>query len=145
MIVLDTNVVSELMKPERHPNVRTWLRAHSVGQLATTTICLAEIGYGLARLSKGRRRLQLETNFHTFVARGLGGRVFGFDAAAARLYGEMVVARERMGHPFEGFDGLIAAIAKARNAIIATRDVADFTDCGVPILNPWNAADPAAN
>src|SRR4051794_11706962 len=97
MIVLDTNVVSELMKPERHPNVRAWLHAHPVGELATTTITLAEIGYGLARLPEGRRRFELETNFQTFLVRGLGPRVFEFDRVAAQLYGEMVVAREKVG------------------------------------------------
>src|SRR3954453_18609209 len=113
MIVLDTNVVSEMMKPERHPNVRAWMRAQAVHELATTTITLAEIGYGLARLPEGRRRFELETNLQAFVVRGLGPRVFSFNRAAAQVYGEMVVARERIGRPFEGFDGLIAAIEGA--------------------------------
>jgi toxin FitB len=143
MIVLDTNVVSEMMKPERHPNVRAWMRAQAVHELATTTVTLAEIGYGLARLPEGRRRFELETNLQAFVVRGLGPRVFSFDRAAAQVYGEMIVARERTGRPFEGFDGLIAAIAKTRDAAIATRNVADFANCGMSIVNPWD--DPGSS
>jgi toxin FitB len=71
----------------------------------------------------------------------LGPRVFAFDAAAAAVYGEMAAARERVGRPLNGIDGLIAAIAQARDAIIATRNVGDFTDCGVAIVNPWDNPD----
>ena len=142
MIVLDTNVVSELMRPQPEPRVMAWLQAHPLQDLATTTITLAEIGVGLARLPESRRRFNLETKFQTFVTRGLGPRVFGFDVTAAAVYGEMVATRERGGRPLNGFDGLIAAIARARDAVIATRNVGDFADCGVPVMNPWD--DPSA-
>src|SRR3954463_9023556 len=138
MIVLDTNVVSELMRPHPAPRVMAWLQAQPLQDLATTTITLAEIGVGLARMPESRRRFTLETKFQPFVVRGLGPRVFGFDAAAAAVYGEMVATRERGGRPLNGFDGLIAAIAAAKDAVIATRNVGDFADCGVPIVNPWD-------
>src|SRR4051794_31500253 len=140
MIVLDTNIVSEVMRPRPEPRVMDWLQAQAIQELATTTITLAEIGLGLARLPESRRRFNLETKFQTFVARGLGPRVYGFDAAAASVYGEMAAARERGGRPLSGFDGLIAAIALARDAVIATRNVGDFADCGVLIVNPWDDA-----
>jgi len=141
MIVLDTNVVSELMRPQPEPHVMAWLQAQPLQELATTTITLAEIGVGLARMPESRRRFNLETKFQTFVARGLGPRVFGFDGAAAAVYGEMVATSERGGRPLNGFDGLIAAIARARGATVATQNVSDFADCGVAIVNPWDDPD----
>lgn len=138
MIVLDTDVVSELMRRERHPSVRAWLRAQPVEALATTTITLAEIGYGLARLPDGRRRFELEASFQILVTRGLGRRVFEFDARAAQVYGEMVAARDAAGRPFRGFDGLIAAIARSREATMATRNIAHFEGSGVALVNPWD-------
>ncbi len=137
MIVLDTDVISELMRRERHPNVRAWLRAQPVEALATTAITLAEIGYGLARLPDGRRRFELEASFQAFVDRGLGRRIFDFDARAAQVYGDMVAARDAAGRPFRGFDGLIAAIARAREATVATRNIAHFEGSGVPLVDPW--------
>ena len=137
MIILDTDVMSELMRRERHPSVRAWLRAQSVEALATTTITLAEIGYGLARLPDGRRRFELEASFQTLVTRGLGRRVFDFDARAAQVYGEMVAARDAAGRPFRCFDGLIAAVARSRDATVATRNIAHFEASGVSLVDPW--------
>src|SRR4051812_18448732 len=97
MIVLDTNIVSEVMRPRPEPRVMAWLQAQAIQELATTTITLAEIGLGLARLPESRRRFNLETKFQAFISRGLGPRVFGFDAAAAAVYGEMAAVRERGG------------------------------------------------
>jgi toxin FitB len=137
MIILDTNVISEVMRVSPDPAVLDWLRAQPLVGLATTTITLAEIRYGLARLRFGRRRRDLETKFNSFVSRGLSDRAFAFDAAAAEAYGDIVVARERAGRRLEGFDGLIAAIAKSRGLAIATRDTPDFADCGIPVVSPW--------
>jgi predicted nucleic acid-binding protein len=139
MIILDTNVISEIMRASPDPVVLDWLRARPVVDLATTTITLAEIRYGLARLRFGRRRRDLETKFNSFVSRGLSDRTFDFDAAAAEAYGDLVVARERAGRPLEGFDGLIAAIAKSRGLAVATRDMQDFAACGIPVVSPWQS------
>ena len=138
MILLDTNVISEVMRAQPEPHVLAWLQAQAIQELATTTITLAEIGVGLARMPESRRRFSLETKFQAFVSRGLGPRVFGFDAVAASVYGELVATRERRGRPLNGFDGLIAAIAHSQDAAIATRNVGDFADCGVSVVNPWD-------
>ena len=125
------------MKRSPEPRVKAWLRAQPLRELATTTITVAEIRYGLARLGPGHRRSELETRFQSFLARGFLNRVFAFDAASADAYGEIVFGREKDGRPLEGFDGLIAAVAQARGAAIATRNVRDFEGCGVTVLNPW--------
>ena len=137
MIILDTNVISEIMKPHPDPTVMAWLEAQDPAQLATTTVCVAEITYGLARLDPGERRSRLETRFGQLLAEGLAGRIFGFDLSAAAHYGPLVANRQRLGRPIEGFDGLICAIALANNAQIATRNSNDFANSGVTIFNPW--------
>lgn len=137
MILLDTNVISELMRAAPERQVVNWLRNQPMPQLGTTTINVAEINYGLARLPEGRRRRELEQKFSSFLSRGLAGRVFDFDPTAAGLFGDIMVARERAGRRLEGYDGLILAIAKSHGAGIATRNVADFDGCGVNITNPW--------
>ena len=100
----------------------------------------AAIRYGLGRLAFGRRRRDLETKFNSFASRGFETRVFDFDVPAAEAYGDIVVARERAGRRLEGFDGLIAAIAKSRGLAIATRNIGDFAGCGIELISPWDAA-----
>jgi predicted nucleic acid-binding protein len=140
MIILDTNIISELMRAEPEPLVVHWIDAQPLRQLATTAINIAEIRRGLARLPLGRRRRNLEIKFDGFAARAFAGRVFDFDTTAADAYGDVVVARERIGRPLDGFDGLIAAIARSRGATIATRNVGDFDECGIAVTNPWRPA-----
>ena len=137
MILLDTNVISEVMRPMPSPSVLRWLAAQPSNEVATTTINVAEIRYGLARLPFGQRRSGLEARFGSFIARGFANRVFDFDFPAAEAYGELVAARERSGQRLEGFDGLIAAIARSRGTAIATRDAQDFLGCGIEVLSPW--------
>jgi predicted nucleic acid-binding protein len=137
MIILDTTVISEVMRAEPDPGVMLWLETQALRQLATTSINLAEIERGLARLPVGRRRRELEVKFARFLVRGFVGRVFDFDPAAADIYGDLVVTRERMGRPLEGFDGLIAAIARSRGMPLATRNVGDFEGCGIDVISPW--------
>ena len=138
MIILDTNVISELMRANPEPVVVDWFRVRSLLEMATTTINLAEIRRGLARLPFGRRRRDLEVTFNSLAARGFANRVLDFDASAADAYGDLAVERERAGRPMEGLDGLIAAIAKSRGLPIATRNVDDFAECGIDLINPWN-------
>lgn len=137
MIVLDTNVVSEMMKPGPEARVMAWLRAQRSQDLATTAITLAEINYGLRRLPDSRRRDDLQTRFKSFMMRGFGDRILAFDAVAADFYGEIVTARQSAGRPIDAFDAMIAAIARWHAASVATRNVADFDGCGVPVLDPW--------
>jgi toxin FitB len=139
MIILDTNVISEAMRLSPSPAVLGWLRSTPVFELATTTINVAEIGYGLARLPVGRRRTQLEASFHNFIGRLFDSRIFGFDALAADSFAVLAAARDRSGRPFQRFDGLIAAIASSRGLGVATRNIRGFEDCGVAVVNPWNA------
>jgi predicted nucleic acid-binding protein len=139
VIVLDTNVISEVMRPAPDAGVMTWLRAQPFERLATTAVSVEEVSYGLCRLPAGRRRNDLQVRFRALLARGFGERILAFDAVAADLYGEIVSARQRTGRPIDAFDAMIAAIARSRAATIATRDAAGFKACGVPVLNPWEA------
>jgi hypothetical protein len=142
MIILDTNIISESMLPSPSLAVMDWLASTPTFDLATTTISIAEIGYGLARLPFGRRRAERERLFASLLARSIGDRIFGFDHLAADAYGELAASRERGGRPLLGFDGLIAAIALSRGASVATRDTSGFAGCGIPVLNPWEPDTP---
>jgi|SRR5277367_1164091 len=139
MIILDTNVISESMLPSPSLMVMDWLAARPAFELATTTISIAEIGFGLARLPFGRRRTERERVFNNFSLRSFGDGIFGFDRLAADAYGDLIAARERSGRPLLGFDGLIAAIAASRGLGIATRDARDFDGCGIQVVNPWDS------
>jgi len=140
VIILDTNVISEMMRPSPASAVLTWLRARPLSDLATTSINIAEIRYGLARMSFGRRRSALETTFAALVSRIFGPRIFDFDRSAAELYGDIVAARDNTGRPLQGFDGLIAAIARSRALSVATRNQPDFEGCGIELVDPWEAS-----
>jgi toxin FitB len=136
MIVLDTNVTSELMRVSPSPVVRAWLQAQDPKDLYSTAITVAEIEYGIARLPASRRkRLLMEAATNVFST--FPDRVLAFDMAAADEYGEMVVARERVGSPINGFDAQIASICRSHGATLATRNVKDFSDIGITVTNPW--------
>ena len=137
MIILDTNVISELMRPAPERAVIEWFGTHAISAMATTAINIAEIRHGLARLPNGRRRDDLESRFRSLAARGFQTRIFDFDAAAAEIFGELAAGRGRAGIPLRGFDGLVAAIAKSNATPIATRNVQDFAGCGIELINPW--------
>jgi len=139
MTIVDTNVVSEVMKQRPDEGVLTWLGANPLDNMAITAVTLAEIHYGLCRLPHGRRRRDLERSFRAFVDQGFAGRVLHFDAAAAEIYGDIVAQRERIGRPMDAFDAMIAAIARVHRANLATRNVDDFDYCGVELVNPWTA------
>lgn len=136
MIVVDTNVTSELMRPSPSPVVKAWVRAHNAAELYTTSITLAEVGYGIERLPDGRRKELLRTGaddvFSAFAA-----HVLSFDATAAPAYAEIASRRERTGAPIDGFDAQIAAICRTRGAALATRNVKDFHDTGITVIDPW--------
>ncbi len=140
MIVLDTNVISELMRAQPHPGVVAWVAAQSRATLYTTTITQAEILYGLAALPSGRRRAALAAAAEAMFAEDLAERVLPFDRAAAACYADIVSSRRRAGNPIEAFDALIAATALSTGADIATRDTAGFADCGLTLIDPWSAA-----
>ncbi len=139
MIVLDTNVISEVMKPAADRTVIRWLRQQSLYELATTAVNLFEIRYGMALLPEGRKRHALERKFADFLDRGFRDRVLPFDSRAAGQCTNILVERRRQGRPMDGTlpDALIAAIARCYGATIATRDIGDFDGCGVDLVNPW--------
>ncbi len=139
MIVLDTNVISELMRPEPHLGVFTWIAAQPRSQLYTTHINQAEILFGIAALPEGRRRTALAEAARALFTEDFAEHVLPFGDAAARCYADLVVTRRRAGHPIEGFDALIAATALAAGASVATRDTAGFEGCGLVLINPWAA------
>jgi predicted nucleic acid-binding protein len=138
MIILDTNVLSELMKPKPSANVLAWIAKQPEAELATTSITEAEIFWGIEVLPKGKRREHLTTAVEVVFTEDFSGRVYGFDRAAARSFSKIASSRRTRGRPISHPDAQIAAIAKTRRAKIATRDVKDFEQCGVDVVDPWN-------
>ena len=134
VIIIDTNVISEMMRDEPHPEVLAWTA--TAGRLHTTAIALAEVGYGIARLPGGRRRDQL-TATAAGVFADFDEVIVPFDARAARRYGGIVAGREELGRPIATADAQIAAICVSREASLATRNTAAFDATGVSVINPW--------
>jgi predicted nucleic acid-binding protein len=141
MIVVDTNVASELMRPAPDARVVAWVRAQDGGDLYTTAITVAEIDYGVERLPEVARKALLRATA-TQVFSAFVDHVLAFDAGAAALSGAIVSARERAGAPIDGFDAQIAAICRRHGAGLATRNVRDFEQAGVEIINPWSDSRP---
>lgn len=139
MILLDTNVVSEVMTPKPQESVLEWLNSQQTETLYLSTITIAEIGYGLHLLPAGKRRRILEGRFDLFIGSGFAQRVLSFGERAARLYGELMGHSRKLGQPMSIFDGQIAAIARANRFAVATRNVRDFEICGLEIVNPFEA------
>lgn len=137
MTLLDTNVVSEVMAPKPHESVLGWLNSQRTEDLHLSTITIAEIGYGLHALAAGRRRRDLEARFDLFIGSGFAQRIVSFDEGAARLYGKLMARRRKLGRPMSILDGQIAAIARANRFAVATRNVRDFEECGLEIVNPF--------
>jgi toxin FitB len=140
MIVLDTNVVSELMRPEPSPHVAAWVRRRDRRELRMASITLAEIRYGIARLPDGRRK-QVLLDTADDIFRAFSEQVLPVDEAAAEHYSIVASARERAGRPISGFDALIAAVCRSRTAALATRHLTDFDGTGIEVVNPWNSGD----
>ena len=139
MIVLDTNVLSELMRPAPSEAVLRWVGGQPAASLFTTTVTQAEILFGLALLPEGRRRSDLLMAAEQMFVEDFAGRVLPFDAMAATAFAPIAAGRRQKGRPTGAFDAQIAAIASSRGAALATRNVADFMDCGLPIVNPWES------
>lgn len=139
MIVVDTNVIAELMRPEPHDAVVRWSLAQAASDLYTTAISVAEVLYGIERLPPGRRKALLqETATEVFAT--YANHVLAFDANAAATYPLVVDARERMGRPIGGFDAQIASICRFGGSTLATRNIKDFEHTGVDLIDPWNQA-----
>ena len=137
MIILDTNVVSEPLKPQPNPNVLEWLDCQAVGTLFLTTLTFAELNAGIEILPAGKRRTQLH---HALTARVMPlfeGRVLSFEQAAATAFGRIYASAQAVGNPIDFADCAIAAIATSRRYIVATRNARDFKGTGTELINPW--------
>ena len=141
MIVLDTNVISELTRPVPDSGVIAWLDSQPAEETAVTAITVAELRYGVRRLPDGRRKAELSEAVSALVDTDFRGRVEAFDVLAAEQYADVVTMRERAGRPISTSDAQIAAICRVLNATLATRNTADFTGTGVDLINPWKAAE----
>ncbi len=139
MMVLDTNVISELMRPAPSKTVLDWLRRQNTRDLFTTTVSEAEIFYGIETAPFGRRRQELLRQAEAILG-DFENRVLPFDRLAARVYASVASARKSMGRPAKIMDTQIAAICLCNEALLVTRNVADFEGCGVRLVNPWDAA-----
>ena len=140
MIILDTNVFSELMRPKPSPRVVAWVAKQPATELFTTSITEAEIFYGIELLTKGKRREGLLAAAEAMFAKDLAGRVFGFESDAARVFSKIAADRRALGRPISHADAEIAAIAQVRRAKLATRNVDDFEDCGLDVVDPWDGS-----
>ena len=138
VIVLDTNVVSELMTSPPAPALKAWLNAQDVATLYLTTISIGEISFALHAMPDGQRRALLAERFERFLAQAFEARILAFDETAARRYGELRAARRALGRPMSLFDGQIAAIAKATGSALATRNIKDFEACGLELISPFD-------
>ena len=137
MIVVDTNVLSEGLRPQPSPKVINWLRSEPISALFTTTITEGEMLYGAALLPDGRRRRALDAVINQLFGNRFAGRILPFDSAAAREFADIAAARHLAGRPIGEADGRIAAITRSRGASLATRNVRDFEGCGLTVIDPF--------
>lgn len=138
MTILDTNVLSELMRPRPSARVVAWVAAQPARELCTTAITEAEIFYGIQLIAKGKRQEALMAAAEAMFAEDFAGRVLGFESDAARIFAQVAARRRALGRPISQADAQIAAIARVRGTKLATRNVADFEGCGVEMVDPWN-------
>lgn len=136
MVLLDTNVLSEAMKPEPDASVRAWLDAQAAETIWLTSVTVAEILFGIGALPDGRRKAALAAVFQDVLSL-FSGRILPFDEAAARRYAEIAVSARAAGRGLATPDGYIAAIAAAQGFLVATRDVTPFVAGGLDVINPW--------
>jgi toxin FitB len=137
VIVPDTNVLSEVLKPTLAGKVLRWLAAQAPAAVFTTTITLAEILYGIEMLPVGKRRLQLLTAVEKMFIEQFEGRILPVDEEAARPFATIAASRAAVGRPISQSDAMIAAIARSHHAAVATRNTSDFERCGIQVIDPW--------
>ena len=139
MIILDTNVLSEVLRNAADPVVMRWLAAQAPGSLHTTAVTRAEMQYGARQLPAGKRQQRLLASVSAMFDEDFGERVLPFDSDAADAYARIAAQRKQAGKPISQFDAQIAAITFANGGKLATRNVEDFKGCGIEVINPWQA------
>lgn len=139
MILLDTNVISEMMRVRPDPVVADWLDQHHENELWTASVVLAELLSGIELMPNGRKKTSLRQEVEEMIVEDLRGHILKFDIPAARCFGKILASRRLIGRPIREMDALIAATALANGATLATRNTPDFEDCGIQIVNPWTA------
>jgi predicted nucleic acid-binding protein len=144
LIVLDTNVVSELMRPKPQPEVLRWMDAQIPGNLWLTAVAAAELMFGVARLPQGVRKQQLAQMVTALLEQDFAGQVFAFDLSAASVYADMVAQYQRIGRSIAMADAQIAAICLSQEASLATRNTKHFDGLGLTLVNPWDSGESPA-
>ena len=137
MILLDTSIISELVRAAPDPAVVDFLRQQRPDTVYTAAVCAAEIRYGLVRMPAGRRRDDLRARMTALFAIAFQNEVLPFNSECAGLYGQIRAYREAAGKPITVEDAMIAATARAHGAVLATRNLADFEDTGIQPVSPW--------
>jgi toxin FitB len=139
MIILDTNVISEMMKAKPDAEVEAWLASQPPEEIFISTVTEAELRFGVQLLPTGRRRNRISAAVDAVLGREFANRILPFDSSAAVAYAEIAAQRRLSGRPISQSDAQIAAIAKSQNAGMATRNVTDFEGCGLRLIDPWAA------
>jgi predicted nucleic acid-binding protein len=137
VIVLDTNVLSEALRPVPEPLVLDWLSNQPRASLFITTVTRAEILYGFRILTDGKRRRGLWDAAMKILDEDFADQILSFDSEAADVFADIAASKPAAGKPISQFDAMIVAMARSRGASIATRNAKDFNDCGVDVINPW--------
>lgn len=140
MIILDTNVVSELLRPTPEPRVEAWLAAQDGADVYLTAISEAELRYGVAVMAEGKRREALAQAIDGLLRDDFRARILPFDSHAAKAFAAIAADRRAAGRPISQLDCQIAAIGRAQGAAVATRNARDFAGCGIDLIDPWAAS-----
>ena len=136
---MDTNIISEMMNQAPSKNVLNWINNQNPLSLFVSTITIAEILYGLQIKPSGQRKNILSERFNLFIKKAFEQRVLSFNESAAVHYSEIMAYRKELGQPMSLPDGQIAAIARSKNLNVATRNIRDFTNCGLSLINPFDS------
>ena len=141
MILLDTNVISEVMRVRPDPSVEAWLNAQPPEELWTASVVIAELISGIDLMPAERKQRQLREALEVMISEDFQDQILSFDLDSARCYGQILYARRRIGRPIREMDAQIAAIARVHGTTLATRNADDFAFCGLNVVNPWASAE----